>query len=175
VQGVQRHAVAGRVQVVVHLLVEEQLLQLGGRQGQGGAVGQQRLLLFVGDPAASGGASVGKRRLLGQPRLDLRQNALKQCLAPRLERAKSICCTAAASREPWLLGSPSTDSASPCSVVSSTRDQSTPRTTRTLCSFATCWWYCLPSIKSASCSPSSRNCQSGERVTRWPQPEGAIP
>lgn len=70
------------VQVVVHILIEEQPFQLGRRQGQGGALGQQDMLLFVGDPAAAGGAPVSEGVGLGQPRLDLLQDVLEERLAP---------------------------------------------------------------------------------------------
>ncbi len=82
VQGIQRGPVTVRMQIVVQVLIEEQPFQLGRRQGQGGAVGQQLLLLFVSNPAAAGAAAVSEGIGLGQPRLDLLQDVRKERLAP---------------------------------------------------------------------------------------------
>ncbi|MNI51917.1 hypothetical protein D3C73_1066670 [compost metagenome] len=67
-----------RLQIFMHVFIEEQLLQLPGLQGQGGALGQQRLLLLVGDPAAACIASVDEVICCAQPRLDLLQNRVEQ-------------------------------------------------------------------------------------------------
>ncbi|MET3150229.1 UNVERIFIED_ORG: hypothetical protein ABIC77_001436 [Stenotrophomonas geniculata] len=69
------------MQVFVYGVIEEQLLQLGRLQEQGGALGQQCLLLFVGDPSAVGAGAVGQGVCLGQPAVDLREDVCKERFA----------------------------------------------------------------------------------------------